>query len=224
MISKMEAARLIDSTLLKADASQHDILRLCEEAKQYNFFSVCVNPCWVPLAVRLLKHSDVNVCTVIGFPLGANAIETKIAEAKKAIADGADELDMVLNIGAVKSKKFGVVFDEMKAFRRLEKNLILKVILETALLTDPEKIKTALLAEKARIDFVKTSTGFGPHGATIRDVRLLRKTLHHVEAEHAVSIKASGGIRTWDDVQAMVRAGADRIGTSHAAAIIKKTR
>jgi len=216
-LTKAEAARLIDSTLLKADASQQDILKLCEDAKRYEFFSVCVNPCWVTLAVKLLKQADVKVSTVIGFPLGANTIETKMSEAKQAIAEGADELDLVLNVGAIKSKKFGVVFEEMKAFRKIGKNLILKVILETTFLTDPEKIKTALLAEKTGIDFVKTSTGFSSNGATIRDVRLLRKTLGS-----EVKIKASGGIRSADDFLAFVKAGAARIGTSSAKQILNK--
>lgn len=214
-MTKAEAARLIDSTLLKADASQFDVLKLCEEAERYGFFSVCVNPCWVPLAAKLLKTADVKVCTVVGFPLGANTLEIKIAEARQAVLQEAEEFDFVLNVGAVKSKKFSVVFEEMKAFRRAGKNLIIKAILETGLLTDPEIVKTALLAEKARIDFVKTSTGFYPQGASLRDVRLLRKAL-----SPAVKIKASGGIRTADEFTAFVKAGASRIGTRSARQII----
>lgn len=208
-------AAFIDHTLLKADATEKDIRKLCVEAKKFNFASVCVNPVYVSLAGKLLVDSSVKVCTVVGFPLGATTSTVKAIEAKDAIKSGADEIDMVLNIGALKSGNYKLVFDDIKAVRKITRGKILKVILETALLEKKEKIKVCLLAKKAGADFVKTSTGFAQSGATVKDILLMRATVGP-----NMGIKASGGIRTQDDAVKMLNAGATRIGASASVAIV----
>ncbi len=212
----MELAKYIDHTLLKPQASQADIEKICQEARQYGFFSVCVNPYWVSFCKKQLAGSGVKVCTVIGFPLGATPTEVKVFEAKKALQDGADELDMVVNLGALKSADWDTVFADIKAVRNAGQNFTLKVIIETSVLTDDEKVKVCQLAEKAGADFVKTSTGFTGAGATAADVALMRKTV-----SEKVQVKASGGVRTREDFDAMVAAGATRIGASAGVKIIE---
>ncbi len=208
-------ASLIDHTLLKANATQEEIVKLCEEAKKYGFASVCVNPVYVSLCKQLLKGTNVKVCTVIGFPLGATTPTVKAIEAKEAIANGADEVDMVINIGALKSGNYQLVLDDIKAVREATRGKILKVIIETAYLTREEKIKACELAKEAGADFVKTSTGFGPSGATVEDVMLMRQVVGP-----KLGVKASGGIRTLEDAKKMVEAGATRIGASASVAIV----
>ncbi len=208
---------LIDHTLLKADATQEQIGRLCSEARRHGFASVCVNPAHVALASQLLKGTDVKVCTVVGFPLGATTPTVKAIEARDAIANGAEEIDMVINVGALKAGNLQLVFDDIKAVRTATKGKVLKVIIETALLTDEEKVKACQLAKEAAADFVKTSTGFGPSGATVEDIRLMRQTIGP-----EMGIKASGGIRTQEQARAMVKAGATRIGASASVAIVTK--
>lgn len=212
----MNLAKYIDHTLLKPQAARADIEKLCREAKQYGFFSVCVNPYWVSFCKQQLAGSEVKVCTVIGFPLGATPTDVKVFEAKKALADGADELDMVVNLGAVKSGDWDSVLADIAAVRNAGKNFTLKVIIETSVLTDEEKVKVCQLAEKAGADFVKTSTGFTGGGATAADVALMRKTVGP-----NVQVKASGGVRTRQDFDAMVAAGATRIGASAGVSIIE---
>lgn len=212
----MELAQYIDHTLLKPQAARADIEKLCQEARLYRFCSVCVNPYWVAFCKQQLKGSDVKVCTVIGFPLGANTTDTKVFEAKKALQDGADELDMVVNLGAVKSGAWDTVLSDIQAVRQAGQHFTLKVIIETSVLTDEEKVKVCQLAEKAGADFVKTSTGFTGGGATAADVALMRKTV-----SDKVQVKASGGVRTREDFDAMVAAGATRIGASAGVKIIE---
>lgn len=212
----MELAKYIDHTLLKPQAAQADFEKLCAEARQYGFMSVCVNPYWVAFCKKQLAGSDVKVCTVIGFPLGANTTDTKVFEAKKALQDGADELDMVVNLGAVKSQDWDTVLSDIKAIRQAGSDFILKVIIETSVLTQEEKVKVCQLAEQAGADFVKTSTGFTGGGATVEDVRLMRATV-----SDKVQVKASGGVRTKEDFDAMVAAGATRIGASAGVKIIE---
>lgn len=209
--------RLIDHTILKSDATKEDIKVLCEEAKEYQFASVCVNPYWVSYAKSLLEDSDVAVCTVIGFPLGATPLEVKAFETLTAIHDGADEIDMVINIGALKSNDTQTVLNEIKAVRNAAEDKVLKVIIETCLLTDDEKKLACNLALEAKADFVKTSTGFSTHGATIEDVALMKS----VVLDNA-KVKASGGIRDKETAIAMVEAGASRLGTSSGVKIVKK--
>ncbi len=213
----MNLAKYIDHTLLKPQAAREDIEKLCREARQYGFFSVCVNPYWVPFCKDQLKGSDVKVCTVIGFPLGANTTETKVFEAKDALKNGADELDMVINLGAVKSADWDTVLQDIKAVRAAGENFTLKVIIETSVLTQEEKVKACELCAQAGADFVKTSTGFTGGGATAEDVRLMRA---HVPAN--MQVKASGGVRTREDFDAMVAAGATRIGASAGVKIIEE--
>ncbi len=214
-------ASYIDHTLLKPDAVQEQIIKLCDEAKEYKFASVCVNPYWVSLCHNLLKESPVKVCTVIGFPLGANHTAVKVAETLKALEDGADEIDMVINIGALKSGKIAdvesdirAVTDEVKKVTNNNQTLV-KVILETCLLTEEEKILACQICEKAGADFVKTSTGFSTGGATVDDVKLMKKTVGN-----RLEVKASGGVRDYNTAMAMIRAGATRIGTSSGINII----
>ncbi len=212
-------AGMIDHTLLKPDATEKEIRKLCDEAAQYKFASVCVNPSNVPLCAKLLKGTGVKVCTVIGFPLGATTSTTKAIETRDAIANGADEIDMVINVGALKSGDDEKVRRDIQAVVDAAKGLaIVKVILETALLTKEEKIKGCLLSKMAGADFVKTSTGFGPGGATVEDIALMRKTVGP-----DMGVKASGGIRTYDVAKAMIDAGATRIGASASVAIAKGT-
>jgi deoxyribose-phosphate aldolase len=212
-------ASLIDHTLLTPDAARADVVRLCDEAREFSFASVCVNPYWVPFAAENLADSTVNVCTVVGFPLGANDARTKLAEAQLALLAGAEELDMVQNIGALRSQDLPVVRKEITDLTALAHahGAILKVILETSLLSEQEKITACTLAMDAKADFVKTSTGFSSAGATLEDVQLMRKTVGS-----SVGVKASGGIRTLDALRAMIQAGANRIGTSSGVSILRE--
>ncbi len=212
----MDLAKYIDHTLLKPQADENAVKTLCGEARKYGFFSVCVNPYWVPFCKKQLQGSGVKVCTVIGFPLGANTTQTKVFEAKDALQNGADELDMVINIGALKSGDWDTVLKDIQAVRAAAENFTLKVIIETSVLTTEEKIKACELAAQAGADFVKTSTGFTGGGATAEDVRLMRA---HVPA--SVQVKASGGVRTREDMDAMLAAGATRIGASAGVKIIE---
>lgn len=203
-------SKLFDHTLLKAFASDNDVIKLCEEAKKYNFKSVCVNPCYIPLAKKTLEGSDVLVCTVIGFPLGANTTETKVFETKDAVSKGADECDIVINISRAKEHDWAYVENELKAFvEAAGKNTLTKVIIETCYLTDEEKAEACLCAKRAGADFVKTSTGFGTGGATVSDIALMRHTVGD-----KMGVKASGGVHHKDEVDALVKAGATRIGCS----------
>ncbi len=209
-------AQIIDHTLLKPEATQIQIEKLCEEALTYQFAAVCVNPTWVSLVAQKLTNSNVKTCTVIGFPLGASTTKTKLFEATDALEAGATELDLVLNLGALKSLKYNLVQDEIQAFVELaHPQAIVKIIIETCLLSESEKIKTCELSVAAGADFVKTSTGFSSGGATIADVSLLRNCV----GNNAL-VKASGGIRDYATATAMVAAGADRLGTSASVAII----
>ncbi len=209
--------KLIDHTLLKPEASSEQIETLCQEALEHDFASVMVNPCRIEQCVQLLKDSDVLVATVIGFPLGANSKETKVAEVQDALAKGAQEIDMVLNIGLLKEGKTEAVIEEIKAIKALLPDKILKVIIETALLNEEEKIRACHCVSEAKADFIKTSTGFSTHGATVEDVALLRK---HVAPE--IAVKAAGGVRSYEDLVRMVEAGATRIGTSSGVALVSK--
>ncbi|MCY9546690.1 deoxyribose-phosphate aldolase [Lysinibacillus xylanilyticus] len=209
-------ARMIDHTLLKAEATKEQIEKLCAEAKQFNFASVCVNPTWVKNSSELLQGSDVLVCTVIGFPLGANTPAVKAFEAKDAIANGAQEVDMVINIGALKDKNYDLVQADIAAVVEAAKgNALVKVIIESCLLTDEEKVKACELAVAAGADYVKTSTGFSTGGATAEDIALMRKTVGP-----DLGVKASGGVRSLEDMKKMVEAGATRIGASSGVAIM----
>lgn len=201
--------KLIDHTLLKANASKTDITKLCDEAMQYDFASVCVNPVWVSYCAEYLKESDVRVCTVIGFPLGANTSKVKAYEAKMAIEEGADEVDMVINIGALKAGDMDTVYQDIQAVVDASQGHCVKVIIETCLLMDEEKVLACQQAMKAKATFVKTSTGFSTGGATVHDVALMKQTV----GDHC-EVKASGGVKTFEDMEAMVNAGASRIGTS----------
>lgn len=208
---------MIDHTILKANASEEDVLKIIEEAKKYEFFSVCVNPYWVALAHEKLAGTKVSTCTVIGFPLGANTSEVKAYETKDAIANGADEVDMVLNVGAMKSKQYKKVLKDIEAVvQAADGKALVKVIIETALLTDEEKVKACEMAKEAGADFVKTSTGFSTGGATVEDVKLMRSTVGP-----DMGVKASGGIHNKEEAQAMVDAGATRIGTSAGVSIME---
>ena len=216
-MGRSEFARKIDHTLLKATATTADIDRLCDEALRFDFWSVCVAPCNVRRARERTEGSSVKVCAVVGFPLGSDTGSIKLAEAVKAIEDGADEIDMVMNIGALKSGDDDLVFNEINSLAQFchTRSRLLKVIIECCYLTDEEKVKAARLAELAGADFVKTSTGMGTGGATVEDVRLLRKALLP-----RTRIKAAGGVGTLEKALSMVAAGADRIGTSSGAKII----
>ncbi len=210
-------ASLIDHTLLKPDATREDIEKLCREAAQFCFASVCVNPNWVPLCRDLLRGSGVKVCTVIGFPFGSHLPDVKAFEARRAVEQGAEEVDMVINIGALKSKDYATVEKDIAGVvHAVGKHTVVKVILETAMLTREEKIMASSLAKAAGADFVKTSTGYGGGGATVDDIRLMRETVGP-----EVGVKASGGIRTKEDVDAMVAAGATRIGASAGVKIVR---
>jgi deoxyribose-phosphate aldolase len=215
----MRIASLIDHTLLRPEAIAEEIRKVCQEARRYGFASVCVNPYWVALVARELSGSAVKVCSVVGFPLGANATDLKRAEAKAAILAGAQEIDMVLNIGELRGGNLDAVRDEIAAMAALvhDTGAILKVILETALLNEDQKIAACEIAKAAHADFVKTSTGFGPGGATVQDVELMRRIVGG-----DMGVKASGGIRTLDDVKKMVAAGATRIGASAGVKIVEE--
>ena len=205
----MEKNKYIDHTLLKAYAKEIDIKYLCDEAKGYNFKSVCVNPCFVKYAKEQLKDSDVLVCTVIGFPLGANSTKTKVFEAVDAINNGADEIDMVINISMVKDGNYEYVYNEIKEVKEAIKDHTLKVIIETCYLTEEEIRKVSIIVKDAKANFVKTSTGFGTAGATVENVKIIK------DAVGDFDIKASGGIKTKEDFEKMIEAGATRIGTSN---------
>lgn len=210
-------AKMIDHTLLKANTTKSQIVQLCEEAKTYGFASVCVNPAWVATAAELLNGTDVKVCTVIGFPLGANTPETKAFETKDAIEKGATEVDMVINIGALKDGDDELVERDIRAVVEAAKGkALVKVIIETCLLTDEEKVRACRLAVQAGADFVKTSTGFSTGGATVEDIALMRQTVGP-----NIGVKASGGVRDLKGAEAMIEAGATRIGTSSGAAIVQ---
>jgi len=212
-------ARLIDHTLLKPEATQDQIAQLCEEAREYGFAAVCVNPANVELAAKLLKGSPVAVCIVVGFPLGATLPEVKAYEAQQALNHGATEIDMVINIGALKSKDYELVEQDIAAVARIchDNGAICKVIIEAALLTEEEKVMACQLAKKAGADYVKTSTGFGPGGATVEDVALMRRVIGP-----SMGIKAAGGVRTLETVREMIEAGATRIGTSSGVKIVQE--
>ena len=213
----LDVARYIDHTLLAADATADDIDLLCSEAEQYGFASVCINPTWVKRAAKNLRGTKVPVCSVIGFPLGATTTEIKATEASKALRDGAREIDMVINVGALKSGDHELVYNDIVKVvdAAHETGAICKVILETALLTDEEKVIASALAKRAKADFVKTSTGFGPGGATVYDVALMRETVGP-----DMGVKASGGVRTAHDAEDMIAAGATRIGASAGVQIV----
>lgn len=206
----MKRSKYIDHTLLKPDTTKAQIIQLCKEAKEYDFASVCVNPCWIETARKELAGSDVNVCVVIGFPLGAMTSASKVFEAKDAIERGADEVDMVLNVGWLKDGDDAAVTNEIKAVKEAVGSHVLKVIIEACLLTNDEKVRACQDAEKAGADFVKTSTGFSTGGATVEDVALMKKTVGD-----RLKVKAAGGIRTKEAMDAMIAAGAERIGTSN---------
>ncbi|MCI6871447.1 deoxyribose-phosphate aldolase [Streptococcus hyointestinalis] len=205
----------IDHTLLKPESTQEQIKQLTDEAKAYHFASVCVNPTWVAYAKEQLKDSDVKVCTVIGFPLGATTSQTKAFETQDAIANGADEVDMVINIGKLKSKQYDEVEDDIRAVVEASGDKLVKVIIEACLLTNDEKVKACQLSVAAGADYVKTSTGFSLHGATIEDVALMRQTVGP-----DIGVKAAGGARSLADAEAFIAAGATRIGTSAGVAIV----
>ena len=209
MMNRNKIAKMCDHTLLKAFAEEKQIEVLCREAVENKVASVCVNPCYVAKAAQLLKGSDVRVCTVIGFPLGANTSDTKAFETRDAISKGAEEVDMVINVGALKAGHMDLVYEDIKAVVDAAAGVLTKVIIETCYLTDEEKREVCLLAKKAGADFVKTSTGFGTGGATAHDVRLMKETVGD-----SMKVKASGGMRTYEDVLPVLEAGADRLGVS----------
>ncbi|MCQ2499546.1 MAG: deoxyribose-phosphate aldolase [Lachnospiraceae bacterium] len=208
-------SKLFDHTILKADATKEDVLRICKEAVEYNFMSVCVNGYYTAVVKDALSGSDVKVCTVIGFPLGQMSTKSKAEETRQAIDDGADEVDMVINVGALKDKDYDTVYNDIKAVRDASTDKTLKVIIECCLLTDEEKVKACELSKRAGADFVKTSTGFSTGGATAADVELMRKTVWP-----NMGVKASGGIRDCETAEKMVQAGASRLGTSATIKII----
>lgn len=213
----MNYNKMIDHTVLKADTPLETVKRICDEAMEYGFASVCINPCHVAYCADYLKDSDVNVCTVIGFPLGANTSAVKAFETKDAIANGAGEIDMVMNIGALKDKNYDLVRDDVKAVVEAANGTLVKVILETCLLTEDEIKKACELCVEAKADYVKTSTGFSTRGATIEDVRIMKEAVHG-----KAKVKAAGGVRTPEDMVKIVAAGADRIGTSAGCSLVKK--
>ena len=211
--------KLIDHTILKPEATIEDIRKLCIEAKEYGFHSVCVNSAYVNVAYNFLIHSNVKVCSVVGFPLGAMMKEAKAYEAKFAVDSGADEIDMVANIGFLKSKKIDLFERDIKKVRDACSASVLKVIIETCLLTDDEKILACKIAKECGANFVKTSTGFSNGGATEHDVKIMREAVGK-----EIGVKASGGIKTYDDAIKMINAGADRLGTSSSIAIVKSEK
>lgn len=212
---KYELVHWIDHTLLKPDATKQEVEKICNEARDHGFASVCINPTWVPLAYKMLRGYESQVCTVVGFPLGATYPEVKALETKEAIAAGADEIDMVINVGALKSGDYELVERDIRAVTRAAGRHLVKVILETCLLSDEEKVQASAIAKRAGANFVKTSTGFSSGGATVKDVALMRKV---VGSE--MGVKASGGVRTYDEACKMVEAGATRIGASASVAIV----
>ncbi|HEM5208801.1 TPA: deoxyribose-phosphate aldolase [Streptococcus suis] len=211
----MKLNKYIDHTILKPETTREQVEKILAEAKEYDFASVCVNPTWVALAAESLKDSDVKVCTVIGFPLGANTPDVKAFETKDAISKGADEIDMVINIGALKTGNYDLVLEDIKAVVAASGDKLVKVIIEACLLTDDEKVKACQLSQEAGADYVKTSTGFSTGGATVADVALMRKTVGP-----DMGVKASGGARSYEDAIAFIEAGASRIGASSGVAIM----
>jgi deoxyribose-phosphate aldolase len=216
-----DITKFIDHTLLKPEATPAEIEKLCKEAKEYHFAAVCVNPPFVKQCAALLRGTDVLVAAVVGFPLGAHTIETKVFETKQAVSDGAKEIDMVINIGALKAKQYDLVRADIKAVCDAShaQGAIVKVIIEAALLTDEEKVRACELSREAGADYVKTSTGFGPGGATAHDVALMSRT---VGSE--LGVKAAGGIRNYEQAQAMIAAGATRIGASAGVKIVAEAK
>ena len=212
----MLSTKLFDHTILKADATRKDVKRVCDEAMAYSFCSVCVNSYYVPYVANLLHGSDVKICSVVGFPLGAMSTIAKALEAKIAVMDGADEIDMVINVGALKDRDYSVVLEDIKAVKEACGENVLKVIIETCLLTDDEKVKACELAKEAGADFVKTSTGFSSAGANVEDVRLMRETVGP-----DMGVKASGGIHDKEFAKELVDAGANRLGTSATIEIVE---
>lgn len=212
----MKISKYIDHTLLKPDATKERIIKLCKEARENDFASVCINPCWISTAKKELEGTDVNVCTVIGFPLGAMTKEAKVFEAKDAVEKGADEVDMVINVGMLKDGNDDYVINEIHSVKEVVGERILKVIIETCLLTDEEKVRACKDAEAAGANFVKTSTGFSTGGATVADVKLMKETVGD-----RLKVKASGGIHTKEEMNALIAAGAERIGASAGMALIK---
>ncbi|OOF61507.1 deoxyribose-phosphate aldolase [Rodentibacter pneumotropicus] len=211
-----EIAQYIDHTVLTPEKTEKDILTLCNEAMENHFYSVCINPCYIPLAKKILQNSNVNICTVIGFPLGANTTAVKVFETENAIANGATEVDMVINVGWIKSGKWDAVRDEIKQVLNACNGAVLKVILENCLLTKEEIVKACEICRDLNVAFVKTSTGFSKGGATVEDVKLMRQTVGD-----KIGVKASGGVRDTQTAIAMIDAGATRIGASAGIAIIK---
>lgn len=209
-------SKYFDHTILKADAKKEDIEKICKEAIEYNFASVCVNSYWTGYVAQLLSNSDVSVCTVVGFPLGAMSTKAKAYETSCAVEDGADEIDMVINVGELKAGNLEAVFEDIKAVRGQCEGKILKVIIETCYLTEDEKKTACELAVKAKADFVKTSTGFGCGGAAVEDVALMKRVV-----SGKAKVKASGGIRNRQTAKAMIETGADRLGTSATIAIVE---
>ena len=212
----MLSTKLFDHTILKADATRKDVKRVCDEAMAYSFCSVCVNSYYVPYVANLLHGSDVKICSVVGFPLGAISTRAKALEAKIAVMDGADEIDMVINIGALKDRDYSVVLEDIKAVKEACEDKTLKVIIETCLLNDVEKVKACELAKEAGADFVKTSTGFSTGGAKVEDVKLMRATVGP-----DMGVKASGGIHDNEFAKELVDAGANRLGTSATIQIVE---
>ncbi len=209
-------ASYIDHTILKANATKEEVIKICEEAKKYKFASVCVNSSRVKLCSKLLKDSNVKVCTVVGFPLGAMSTEAKVFETKQAVKDGATEIDMVINIGLLKDKDYNSVEKEIREIKKACKDNLLKVIIETCLLTDEEKVIACKLAKKANADYVKTSTGFSTGGATASDIKLMRETVGE-----SMGVKASGGVRDKETAILMIENGATRIGASSSIKIVE---
>lgn len=211
----MKLNQYIDHTILKANATESDVAQLCDEARQHEFFSVCINSAWVPVARKLLEGSSVKVCSVIGFPLGAMSTAAKVFEAKQAMADGADEIDMVINVGWLKDGKDEAVREEIRAIKAAVGSRVLKVIIETCYLSDAEKVRVCQLAVDAGADFVKTSTGFGTGGATVEDVQLMLDTV-----KEKALVKASGGVRDAEAAKKYIEMGVMRLGTSNGIKIV----
>lgn len=212
----MLSSKLFDHTILKADATKEEVAEICREAVEHDFMSVCVNSYYTAFAAGLLKGSNVLVCTVVGFPLGQMSTAAKCAETELAVADGAEEIDMVINVGALKDQEYEAVLNDIKSVKKACREARLKVIIETCLLTEKEKIKACELAKQAGADFVKTSTGFSKAGATAEDVELMRRTVGET-----MGVKASGGIRNKETAEKMIQAGANRLGTSATIEICK---
>lgn len=215
----MNIAKYIDHTLLRANATEAEIIKICKEAREYGFASVCVNEYYTGLVKRELEGSDVKVCAVVGFPLGANSWEVKKYETMAALENGADEIDMVINIGALKDGRDDVILKEISELKKTIGDKVLKVIIEACLLTEEEKVRACKLAMEAKADFVKTSTGFSTGGATVEDVKLMKETVKDV-----CKVKASGGIHSYEEAMAMINAGADRIGASSGIKIVEGSK